>query len=331
MTRRRHDIRKFLARLCHGLNRRSAHCNANLPSGASLWTRAAAAIRNSQALGRFAQRRGLVALALTTILVASAAMPARAQIFGGIVYDPTNYGNAVLRYQQLQQQLTQLITTYQQIRTQYQLLLKQSQRLPLGLAARYLGIRTPWRPLVSSTTYGTTANWLDAANTGHDALAAFTKATETLNNYGADALRILSAAEQLRVRERHDRARLQDGVVTTALEAIGRLRFHEGSVETTLRNLESDTYSDDNDLHTQVAVLNKINAADVAAARIAKDTNYLLVSLLEQQMLDATERREATVQALNAHQAFLLDARPLLAASTGETTAALTSFRIPGQ
>src|SRR5205085_11912586 len=113
------------------------------------------------------------------------------------------------------------------------------------------------------------------------------------------------------------------------LEAVGRLRVHEGSVETTLLNLESDTYSATADLNTQIAVLNKINAADIAAARIAKDTNYLLVSLLEQQLLDATERRDAVVQGLNAHAAFLEEARPLLAASTAETTQALSNFRIP--
>ena len=49
---------------------------------------------------------------------------------------------------------------------------------------------------------------------------------------------------------------------------------------------------------------------------MAKDTNYLLVSLLEQQVLEATERREAAVQGINAHVAFLTEARPLLARTT---------------
>ena len=196
-----------------------------------------------------------------------AAAPVSAQLFGGIVYDPTNYANAVLRYQQLQQQLSQLITTYQQIRTQYQLLLKQSQRLPFDLTPRYLGLRTPWRPLVGATTYGTTTPWLDAANTGHDALAAFTRATERLTGY-SPALRDRAPAESLRIQDRVDRTQLQDGAVTTALEAIGRLRFHEGSVETTLRNLESDTYSNNADLHTQVAVLNRDARGSSAGDRV---------------------------------------------------------------
>src|ERR1700686_5473549 len=44
--------------------------------------------------------------------------------FSGVVFDPTNYKNALLRYIQLQQQLTQLIETYQQVWNHYQLALR---------------------------------------------------------------------------------------------------------------------------------------------------------------------------------------------------------------
>jgi hypothetical protein len=269
-------------------------------------------------------RRLLLGAVLLVVLVA----PVSAQLFGGIVYDPTNYSNAVLRYEQLQQQLAQLVTTYQQIRTQYLLLKKQSEKLPFSMADRYLSLHTPWRPLVATSAYGMTANWIDAANTGHDVVTAFTKATQTLASY-AGGLGRLSAAETERVQANYDRAQLEDGAITNGLEAIGRLRLHEGSVETTIRNLEADTYADDPNLHTQIAVLNKINATDVTAARMAKDTNYLLVSLLEQQVMAATEHREAAVQSINAHVAFLTEARPLLARTTEDTTTALTTFRIP--
>ena len=50
---------------------------------------------------------------------------------------------------------------------------------------------------------------------------------------------------------------------------------------------------------------------------------------LQQQLLDATARREATVQGINAHAAFLTEARPLLERTTADTTTALTTFRIP--
>jgi hypothetical protein len=264
-------------------------------------------------------------IVLANMLVLALVTPLTAQ---WVVHDPTNYANAVLRYGQLRQQLAQLITTYQQIRTQYLLLRQQAQKLPFAIDPRYRSLRTPWRPLVATSAYGTTTNWIDAANTGHAALTAFTRATQTLTSYGG-AIGSLPAAEATRVKSRYDREQLADGAITHGLEAVGRLRFHEGSVEASIRNLETDAYSDLPDLHTQIAVLNKINATGVTAARMAKDTNYVLVALLEQQVLEATERREGAVQGTNAHVAFLTDARPLLARTTSDTTTALTTFRIP--
>jgi len=159
-------------------------------------------------------------------------------------------------------------------------------------------------------------------------LTAFTTATQTLGTYGG-ALGRLSTDETARVQAGYDRMQLTDGAITNGLQAIGRLRLHEASVESIIRNLEDDTYSDDLNLHTQIAVLNKINATGVTAARMAKDTNYLLVAILEEQLLDATARREAAVEGVNAHIAFLNQTPDLLAQSTAQTTAALTSFRIP--
>jgi hypothetical protein len=261
----------------------------------------------------------------TAVLVLALVIPVSAQF---AVFDPANYANALLRYAQLQQQLAQLITTYQQIRTQYLLLKQQAEKLPFAMEARYRALRTPWRSLAATNVYGVTTNWIDAANTGHDAAKAYALATQTLLSY-ADAIGQLSAEEAARVKMRYDRVQLADGTITTGLEALGRLRFHQGSVETTIRNLEEDTYSDNPDLHTQIAVLNKINATSVASARVAKDTNYLLVSLLEQQLVDATDRRDAAVQGIDAHIAFLNEAGPLLKRTTEETTNALSTFRIP--
>jgi len=45
-------------------------------------------------------RRRILALLVVGIAL-TAVTPISAQLFGGIVYDPTNYSNAVLRYEQL--------------------------------------------------------------------------------------------------------------------------------------------------------------------------------------------------------------------------------------
>ena len=65
-------------------------------------------------------RTKLLVLLLVTILGVGTAS---AQLGSGIVYDPTNYHNAVLRYVQLQQHLAQLQKTYTQIVTAYNLAL----------------------------------------------------------------------------------------------------------------------------------------------------------------------------------------------------------------
>jgi hypothetical protein len=257
----------------------------------------------------------------------SVAVPVSAQLFG-VVFDPTNYANALLRYGQLEQQYAQLVTTYQQIHTQYLLLKQQSQLVPVDMNARYRSQPTPWLPFSATNAYGTTAGWILAANNGHDAQAGYAFATQPLQTYGS-GLTQLSADELARVQTRYDRVQLADASITHGLEALGFLRGHQMSVETTIRNLEDDTYAGDPDFNTQIAVLNKINASAVTSARLAKDSNNVLVSLLEQQLLEATDRREAAVQGINAHIAFVSEAGPLLARTTAQTTDALTTFRIP--
>jgi hypothetical protein len=266
-------------------------------------------------------------LILMAALLAAVTTPVSAQLFG-VVFDPTNYSNAVLRYAQLQQQYAQLVTTYQQIRTQYLLLLQQSQLLPVNMVARYKSLASPWLPLAAATAYGTTAPWIQTANSGPGAMAAYTRATQALRTYGS-AIGRVSAEEAVRVRTHYDRVELADASIAHALEALGYLRGHQASMDATVRNLEDDTYATDAGRNTQIAVLNKINAVGVTSARLANDSTNVLVSLLEHQILEATERREAAAQGINAHIAFLSETPGLLAQTTAQTTAALTSFRIP--
>jgi hypothetical protein len=254
-------------------------------------------------------------------------VPVSAQLFG-VVFDPTNYANALLRYAELEKQFTQLVQTYQQLRAQYELLQHQAQRLPVDLNHRYRSLPTPWLALDAANTYGTTDTWFVAANTGHNAGIAYKQTTRPLLSYGF-AMGELPAEEVARLQTQYDRVQLGDASISHGLEALGFLRGHQMSVEQTIRNLEDDAYSSDPAFNTQIAVLNKLSASAVTSARLAKDGNNVLVSLLEQQLLAATERREAVVQQINAHIAFETDARPLLARTTAQTTEALTRFRIP--
>src|ERR1700688_1415477 len=87
------------------------------------------------------------------------------------VFDPVNYANALLRYAELEQPYAQLVMTREQIRTQTQLLKVQAQGVPVDMNTRYRSMPTPWGPFSATDAYGTTADWIVTANTGHDATA----------------------------------------------------------------------------------------------------------------------------------------------------------------
>jgi hypothetical protein len=270
-------------------------------------------------------RRVVIACVLVTLIVVGLAWPVAAQF---VVIDPAVLGNAVSQLIQLELAYSELVQTYQQIRNQYSLLQQQAQGLPVNMNVRYRTTASPWLPFTAATAYGLTTGWIAAANTGQGASGGYTRATQTLQPYGG-AIQQLSPEEAARVEGRVDRLDLGDGAVVHGVAAVGAQRAREVTVESALENLESDTFSSNSDFNTQIAVLNKISATDVTAARLASDTNNLLVSLVEQQVLDATERREAAVEGINAHIAFETETPALLAASTSQTTTALTTFRIP--
>src|SRR6267154_3075246 len=88
-----------------------------------------------------------------------------AQFGSGVVYDPTNYHNALLRYFQLQQHLIQLQKTYTQVVSAYNLALKMSQNLQ-NMPARYRAQFSPWRNVTAPNSYGNTSGWITGANSG---------------------------------------------------------------------------------------------------------------------------------------------------------------------
>src|SRR5437588_13068880 len=83
---------------------------------------------------------------------------ASAQFGSAIVYDPTNYHNALLRYYQLQQHLAQLQKTYTQIATAYNLALQMSRNLH-NMRSRYRAQFSQWRNVTALDNYGNTSGW----------------------------------------------------------------------------------------------------------------------------------------------------------------------------
>src|SRR5580693_9572241 len=102
----------------------------------------------------------LMLVALLLIPVAS-----EAQLGGGIVYDPTNYHNALLRYYQLQQHLVELQKSYAKITGQLNLALQMAQFVK-NMPARYRALFSQWRQVTSLNSFGNTVSWINGINTG---------------------------------------------------------------------------------------------------------------------------------------------------------------------
>src|SRR5438046_10239203 len=85
--------------------------------------------------------------------------------FGGIVYDPSNYHNALLRYFQLQQQLIQLRNSYAELVAQYNLAIRMAKNIP-NMPARYRALFSQWRNTGARDVYGNTGAWTSGVNSG---------------------------------------------------------------------------------------------------------------------------------------------------------------------
>jgi hypothetical protein len=246
--------------------------------------------------------------------------------FGGVVYDPTNYHNALLRYYQLQQHLLQLQKTYAQIVSQYNLAMAMA-RYVHNMPARYRATFSQWRNATALNTYGNTNGWIAGINTGN-LNGGYQLSTTQLLQYDPNHLSGMDSYEQSRVKSQYASVELSDGANLEAMAAIGAIRENSQNVEAQIANLERDSFSDDSDLNSEVSVLNKINATSVLTLRSVQDSNKLLTSLLEQQIILAKQQRESTTNSINADIQRRASLSGNLAQVTGTMTDSLQNFRM---
>jgi hypothetical protein len=241
------------------------------------------------------------------------------------VFDGTNFANALMRYFQLEQQLAQLITTYRQIVLEYEHMIRQAKLLPNLIRHQFLD--TQWRNSQAANTYGTSGDWSKAINFALSVPGAYSQATERLLTYGA-ALGKIPLDQLNRARTDYASVELEDAANLHGIEVIGLQRAKAGKNQLVLEGLEKATLSISDDNNTQIAVLNKINAASMMALRAGQDTNQLLISLLEQTLTEAKARRDAEAYAINANISLRQNAFNTGMEGVRGTTDAITSFRM---
>src|SRR6516162_4460078 len=233
--------------------------------------------------------------------MASGSSIANAQFGSGVVYDPTNFKNAVLRYKQLRMQLAQLEQTYSEIVNQYNLAVQMAKNIP-NMPARYLASWSPWRYASAQDLYGNTTPWVNGVNSGAVAtvLNGYQKAINTLQAYSPALLSAMPSEDRQRALANAATVELADGAAQNAIETVGAIRANALATTNTISNIQNDSLSDDPNLNTEVSVLNKVNATNVLALQNAQDTNKLLVAVLEQQTILAKHLRDAEATAANA-------------------------------
>jgi hypothetical protein len=272
------------------------------------------------------KRKIIVSLLVLGLCVGTAS----AQFGFGIVYDPTNYANAVLRYSQLVQQLAQLRQTYAQILNQYNLALRMAQNIQ-NMPARYRAQFSQWRNVIAPNTYGNTGTWVTGMNTGNAGAinAGYQQATVPLLQYSSQELNGMTPDELDRVKSQYASVELADGANVTSMATIGAIRNDAQNIENQMNNLEQDSLSNNPNLNTEISVLNKINATNVLTLRTVQDSNKLLLSLLEQKVIAAKEQREATANSINAE----IERRATLASNLAQVTStlgnSLQNYRMP--
>ena len=267
------------------------------------------------------------------VLVALLLLPAVSEAqfgFGGIVYDPTNYANAVLRYKQLIQQLAQLKQTYQQVLNQYNLAVQMSRNLQ-NMPARYRATFSQWRNFTANDLYGNTTGWVSAVNgAGPQSVSpAYQLATIPLLSYSQADLDAINTADARNLRSVYASLELSDGANVSALTTVGNVRANTQTVQQQIANLEQDSLSSDPNLNTEVGVLNKINASNVLTLRTLQDANNLRLAALEQQVLQAKQQRDTDAANLNFAIAMRQQATQNLTPFHGNLTQSLSSYRLP--
>jgi Domain of unknown function (DUF4141) len=230
-----------------------------------------------------------------------------------VVYDPTNYAQAITRYAQLL--------------TQYRFWVAQARRLPLDLASRYRLDPVRWRPH-DSTAYAYARAILSALNTGDVGGTQYDTATDHLEPID-DLLPLVPSTLQRRLQTIYGSIQLGDSVAKRALDQVGTTRTNGTLALRTIQNMEDDAVSGSDDFNTQIAVLNKINGANVLGLRLNETSTELQLDILEQLIVQNKRTRDAEAQAMDAHvfqwrygQAY---GRDLFS----RTAAALDSWRLP--
>jgi hypothetical protein len=255
-----------------------------------------------------------ISRALAIGLVVAWQPVAHAQFGSGIVFDPTQAGHAVTQIENEQKSLAnevhqieqgkQIFTNTVQIAATalkaYNVakeeftLTRQMTVAPRILYARFL---SPTSDLLllqqTSNTYGNSVAWLNSANTGNGAAAAYQQVSVPKTANVIPSYNTASVAGQLQIAAQGATVDITDSLMTNNLQALGTIRANQASRQTDIANLEAATQSEDVSQQTIMAELQRINQALLLQLRTQQDENQINANLALQEMVAQKQQQDA--------------------------------------
>lgn len=220
-----------------------------------------------------------------------------------------------------------LIDKIRRFQRQYEHWLKQAQIVE-GVVTRYRTDSSAFKPFITSDTYLKAGVWIDAANSGNNARTGWQQATEIAVGY-LGAIGNVPPNQVGRRQRDYTSLELQDGAGIAALEAIGGVRRHGRQYERTIRSIEGDVLSDDEDAHTEAAQAQTANAIGVAQSRQLSSITQLLISNTEMQLAELKTRRDAHAYGLIVDAEVKSRGAAALETFNRDGSAAIQAWRLP--
>src|ERR1022692_2728109 len=239
---------------------------------------------------------------------------AHAQFGSGVVFDPTQAGHAVTQIeneersianeaQQIEQGqqiftntvkiATTALQAYNVAKQQYELAY-QMILAPRMLYARFL---SPTSDLVMlqqiSNTYGNSMGWLNSANTGNGAAAAYQQVSVPHTTTVVPGYTTASFAGQQQIAAQGATVDIGDSVMTNNLQVLGTIRANQTARQVDIANLEAATQTQDVSQQTIMAELQRINQALLLQLRTQQDANQINANLALQQIVAQKQQQDA--------------------------------------
>ncbi|MEZ2347000.1 hypothetical protein [Terriglobus sp. RCC_193] len=239
---------------------------------------------------------------LITILLLSVTVPvaAKAQFGSGIVYDPTQAAHALQQIEQGQNIFTNSVKLADNAIATYNVV-HQMSMAPSSLYQPYLSPWSYWAKLnQAANTYGNSQSWMNSANTGSNASAAYQQAsvprTGQVAGYGN-----LSLAGQQQIAAHGATVDLNDSVSASNLQTLGTIRANAQQRQTAITALQSQTQSSDPAQHTELATLQRINQALILQLQQQQEANQIAQAYTLQQIV--VQKQQQDVMKIGFQQA----------------------------